>query len=190
MSLLVIKRHKFHGSKSEKYLFQRFWASTKCTPFPLLYPEGAMFPSIVWSTANDNYSITGSIPLLILLGYFKEDSFADITTSIVWSTANDNYSITGSIPLLILLGYFKEDSFADITTHVLSILINASSSTSSDYRYTMFGHELMCSIATNHFDMRQHRKGTTSSNNAAGGLDLRCKDDSSFLHSIDIHQMV
>ena len=29
----------------------------------------------------------------------------------------------------------------------------------------------------------------TSSNTAAGELDLRCKDDSNFLHSIDSHQM-
>ena len=30
----------------------------------------------------------------------------------------------------------------------------------------------------------------TSSNTAAGGLNLRCKDDSKFLHSIDSHQVV
>ena len=30
----------------------------------------------------------------------------------------------------------------------------------------------------------------TSSNTAAGGLDLRCKDDSNFPHYIDICQMV
>ena len=30
----------------------------------------------------------------------------------------------------------------------------------------------------------------TSSNTTAGGLDLRCKDDSIFLHSIDSCQMV
>ena len=38
-SLLVIKHHEFHGSKSEKYFFQRFCASTKGTSFPLLYPD-------------------------------------------------------------------------------------------------------------------------------------------------------
>lgn len=48
----------------------------------------------------------------------------------------------------------------------------------------------MCSIASNHNDMCQRRKGMTSSNNAAGGLDLRGKDNSSFLHSIDSPQMV
>ena len=48
----------------------------------------------------------------------------------------------------------------------------------------------MSSIAANHNDMRQHRKGMTSSNTAAGGLDLHGKDDSSFLHSIDSRQMV
>ena len=45
-SFLVIKSHEFHRSKSEKHFFQRFCASTKGTSFLLLYPEGAMFPSI------------------------------------------------------------------------------------------------------------------------------------------------
>ena len=33
-SLLVRKRHEFHGSKSEKYFIQSFCASTKGTSFP------------------------------------------------------------------------------------------------------------------------------------------------------------
>ena len=37
--------------------------------------------------------------------------------------------------------------------------------------------------------MRKHRKEVTSSNTEAGGLDLRCKDDSNFLCSVDSHQM-
>ena len=48
----------------------------------------------------------------------------------------------------------------------------------------------MCSIAVNHCDMRKYSKGMTLSNTAAGGLDLRCKYDSNFLRSIDIHHMV
>ena len=38
--------------------------------------------------------------------------------------------------------------------------------------------------------MRQHRKGVTSSSTESSGLDLRCKGDSNFLHSINSHQMV
>ena len=48
----------------------------------------------------------------------------------------------------------------------------------------------MCSIAANNCDMRQHSKWMTSSNTAASGLDLRYKDDSIFIHSIDSSQMV
>ena len=44
--LLVIKRHEYHGSNSEKYFVQIFCDSTKGTSFPLIYPEGSMFPSI------------------------------------------------------------------------------------------------------------------------------------------------
>ena len=48
----------------------------------------------------------------------------------------------------------------------------------------------MCSIAANYCDMRQDRKGMTSLKTAAGGLNLCCKDDSNFLRSIDIRQLV
>ena len=147
-SLLFRKRHEFHGSKSEKYFVQRFYASTKGTSFPLPYPEGDMFPSFVWSTVKGKFSIAGSIQL----------------------------------PLLS--GLCKEDGFADIPTHVYSRLTNDYSSTSSYYRCAIFGHEYMCSSAANHCDMRQHNKWMTSSNTEAGGLDLRCKDDSKFPRSI------
>ena len=42
-SLLVRKRHEFHGFKSEIFLFQHFCASTKVTSFLLLYTKGAIF---------------------------------------------------------------------------------------------------------------------------------------------------
>ena len=110
--------------------------------------------------------------------------------SIFLSAANDNYSIARSITSHILSGFCKEDDFSNIPTHVRSTLKNASSSTSSDYRYAIFGHDLMCSIAVNRYKMRQHRKGMNSSNTVAGGLDLRCKDYSNFPHSIDSRQVV
>ena len=110
--------------------------------------------------------------------------------SIYWSNANDNYSIAGSIPSPLLSGSCKEDNFSDITTHVCSRITNDSSSTSSDYCYAIFGYGLMCSITSNHCDMRQHRKMMTSSNTAAGVFDLRCKDDLNFLHSIDSRHKV
>ena len=80
--LLVRKRHEFHGSKSGKYFVQNFCDSTKGTTFSLIYPEGAMFPSIFWSTANDKYCVAGSIPLTILSVSCKKDGFADIPTEV------------------------------------------------------------------------------------------------------------
>ena len=47
----------------------------------------------------------------------------------------------------------KEDYFANIPTHICSRLKNASPYTSSDYRYVIFGHDLMCSIAADHINM-------------------------------------
>ena len=105
-------------------------------------------------------------------------------------TPQYNIFHSGLIPSPLLSGSCKEDGFSDIPTHVCSRITNDSSSTSSDYCYAIFGHELMCSIATNLCNMRQHREWMTSSNTAAGVLDLRCKDDSSFLHFIDSRQMV
>ena len=103
---------------------------------------------------------------------------------------NDNYSIEGSIPSPPLYVLFKEDSFVDTRTHVRSRLKNASSSIISDYCYAIFVHELMCSIAENNCDMHQHRTGVNSPNTATGCLDLRRKDYSNFLHSIDSRNMV
>ena len=80
--------------------------------------------------------------------------------------------------------------FSDIPTRVCSRITNASSSTSSEHRYVIFGHELICLISANHIGMRQHRKGATSSNTVSRGLDLRIKDDSEFFHSIDSRHMV
>ena len=104
--------------------------------------------------------------------------------------ANDNYSFAASIPSPLLSGLCKEDGFSDIPTHVCSRLKKYSSSTSSDYRYAVFVHDLMCSIAVNHCDLRQHRKGITSSNTSSGVLYLLYKNDSNFLHSIDSRQTV
>ena len=151
---LTRKRHDIHGSKIEKFFVQRFCASTKGTSFPLLYPESAMF------------------------------------TSIFWSTASDNYSIAGALPSPLISGSCKEDGFADMPTHIRSRVTNASSSTCSDYRYLIFGYDILCSIAANHNDMRSSGKGMTAANDSVGGLDLRGKDDSNFLHSIDSRQMV
>ena len=110
--------------------------------------------------------------------------------SIFWLTGNENYYIAGSIPSPLLSGSCKEDAFSDILTHVRSRLTNDYSSTSSDYCYAIFGHELMCSISENYCGMSQHSKWMNSSNTPANSLSLRCKGDSNFLHSIDSHQMV
>ena len=98
--------------------------------------------------------------------------------------------LQGQFHHLFYWGWCKEDDFFDILTHIHSRLTNASSSTSSDYCYGILGHDLMCSIVANHYDMRQHRKEITLSNTVADGLYLRCKDDSNFLCYIDSSQMV
>ena len=81
-------------------------------------------------------------------------------------------------------------SWLVIPTQCFSRLTNASSSTSSDHCYAILGHDLMCSFYANYCNMRQHRKGMTSTNTSDGGLYLHCRDDSNFINSIDSHQMV
>lgn len=153
-SILTRKRHNIHGSKAEKYFVQRFCASVSGTSFPLLYLEGAMFPSIFWSKAMDDYSIAGAIPS----------------------------------PLLS--GLCTEDGFADLPSHIRSRITSPSAATSADPRYTIFAHDLLCSIAANHNDMRKFGSGMTTADDGLGGLDLRAKEDSNFLHSVDSRQMV
>ena len=110
--------------------------------------------------------------------------------SIFWSDAKDTYSIAGALPSHLLSGYCKEDGFSDLPKQIRSRITSPLSSTSSSPNYLIFCHDLLCSVAANHNDLRQHGKGMTSANDAVGGLDLRRKEDSNFLHSIDSRQMV
>ena len=153
-SILTRKLHDMHGSRVEKNFVQRFCASTNGTLFPLMYPESAMFPSIFWSGAKDDFSIAGAIPSPLL---------------------------SGSI---------KEFGFAEIAQHIRSRLTCPSTSTSSDPNYVIFCHDSCCSIASNHCDTRKFGNGMTAADDSVGGLDLRSKEDSNFLHSIDSRQMV
>ena len=89
---MVTKRHEFHESKSEKYFVKHFCASTKRTSFPLLHPEGAIFPLSFWATANDNCSVTGLIPSPLLSGFCEQDGFADITTRVCSRLTNTSSS--------------------------------------------------------------------------------------------------
>ena len=93
-----------------------------------------------------------------------------------------NILLWGQLHHLFYQVCVKKTGFYDIPTHVHSRLTNSSSSTGSDYRYAIFVHDLMCSISANHCNMRQHRKGKTSSNTSTGGLDLLCKYNSNFPH--------
>ena len=116
---------------------------------------------------------------------------AMLFTSIFWSNSQDNLSILGAIPSVLLSGLCKDEGFCDVATQLRSRLNSASCTTCSDYRYLIFCHDLLCSLAANHNDMRLFGKGgMTAADDSVGGLDLRGKEDSDFLHSIDSRQMV
>ena len=110
--------------------------------------------------------------------------------SIFWSGGKDNFSIVGAIPSPLLSGSLKSSGFAEIAQHIRSRLTCPSASTSSDPNYVIFCHDLCCSIASNYCDTRKFGNGMTAVDDSVGGLDLRGKEDSNFLHSIDSRQMV
>ena len=63
---------------------------------PLLYLEGALFPSIFWKSAPDKCSIIGAIPSSLLHEFIQKEGFASIPqhirtrlTSPTSSTNND-----------------------------------------------------------------------------------------------------
>lgn len=89
--------------------------------------------------------------------------------SIFWTMAEDKFSVPGAIPSPLLSGMCEEDGFASIPQHICSRVTNPSSSTSSDYRYLIFGHDLLCTLAANHNDMRRNRQGMTAANDSVGG---------------------
>ena len=107
-----------------------------------------------------------------------------------WCDAKDRYSIAGALPSVLLSGHCKEDGFSDLPKHVRCRITSPLSPTSTDPRYLIFCHDLLCSVAANHHDLRRHGKGMTASDDAIGSLDLRSRDDSEFLYSIDSRQIV
>eukprot|EP00957_Ditylum_brightwellii_P116294 8870684-Ditylum_brightwellii.AAC.1 len=80
--------------------------------------------------------------------------------------AEDNYSIAGAILSPLLSGMCQEDGFAPIPQHIQSQPTNPLLSTSTDYCYLIFRHDLLCTLDANHNNMRQNRQGMTDANDS------------------------
>lgn len=119
--------------------------------------------------------------------YFESASHSGI----FWATAPDNYSMLGAIPSPLYSTPTTKHGFADIPKHVRSRVTSPGSPTSSCPRYLILLHDLLCTIASNHSDTRLFsKKGMTAASDSVGGFDLRGKEDSSFLNSIDSRKIV
>ena len=111
--------------------------------------------------------------------------------SIFWSNATDKVSMLGAIPAPLLREKCENDCFANMQQHIRSRLTNVSSTTSSDPRYISYCHDVRCNLTANHQDTRGfNNNGFTVSDNNDGGLDVKGKDESTLLESVDSHQMV
>lgn len=65
-TLLVRRHHKLNGNLLQQNFLQKLAATTDNVTIPLMYLEGALFPSIFWCSSQDNASVIGAIPSCLL----------------------------------------------------------------------------------------------------------------------------
>ena len=116
-SLLTRRKHKLNGSSKHKYFLQRICASTIGISVPLVYPEGMMFPSIFWNSADCHGSLAGAIPSSLLMEKITSRGFASLPqhvrtrmTSSSAATGTDSRYIAFSYDMLTNLSVSHSDT--------------------------------------------------------------------------------
>ena len=66
-TLLTRKKYQIKGSSRHRFFLQRLCATAPGSSIPLMYPEGALFPSIHWKMAPDNCAVVGCLPVPLLI---------------------------------------------------------------------------------------------------------------------------
>jgi hypothetical protein len=83
-SLLRRKTTKFNTGQYQKYFLQKMISRTPLTCYPLIYPEGKLFPSIFWSDGGfgEPGLILGAIPSGLLTDdkHLKNIGFASLSS--------------------------------------------------------------------------------------------------------------
>ena len=77
-SLLTRTNFDMRKSRYVNHNIQKLCSVTKGDSIPLLYPEGMLFPSIHWKSADDNCSIVGAIPSSLLNPNITKNGFAPV----------------------------------------------------------------------------------------------------------------
>ena len=78
-TLLVRRSQRLNGNRTQQNFVQKLAATTEGVTIPVMFMEGALFPSIFWAASNDNASILGAIPSCL---------FAQPTTVSAWGVAS------------------------------------------------------------------------------------------------------
>ena len=77
-TLLTRKKYQLKGSSRHRFFLQRLCATAPGSSIPLMYPEGALFPSIHWKMAPDNCAVVGCLPVPLLIDERFNKRFASI----------------------------------------------------------------------------------------------------------------
>jgi hypothetical protein len=106
--------------------------------------------------------------------------------------ADKKGSIAGAIPCGLLTQSVKSLGFQSVAQHVRSRTTSSSSATSTDPRYQCFSFDTLTNLCATHNDTRMivNRGLTIGNDDSAGGLGVRCKNDSAFSESADNKETV
>ena len=117
---------------------------------------------------------------------------AMIFPSIYWKMADKSGAIAGAIPSSLLTENTKRDGFQTIAQHVRSRLSTFNCASSTDPRYQAYSFDTVSNLCATHNDTRMiiNRGLTVGGDVAAGGLGVRCKNDSALSESADGKEVV
>ena len=111
-------------------------------------------------------------------------------TSIFWKMTED-FAILGAIPSSFLTEKINSFRFASIPHHIRNHLTMQSSSCSTNPNYIAFSYDTSTNTSVNHSDTRMVlHKELTVVEDELGGLEVRQKNDSALLGSVDSKQVV
>ena len=115
-SLLVRNNHKLIGYNTQKHLMQHVCATTIGESVPLLFMDGALFPSIFYKSVDKDGSIVGVRPCSLLTGEESLHGFTPVPdevksrlTSVSVATSTNPTYISYSYDMLTNLAMNRQD---------------------------------------------------------------------------------
>ena len=111
--------------------------------------------------------------------------------SIFWYMISETSAFPGAIPASLLHAETSLFGVASIHDHVRLRMTSCESTSYCDPRFISYSYDALVNLTCNKSDTRLIlNRGLTVDTNAASGLGVRCKNDTSLFNSIDSKQMV